>query len=80
MALQKKNSTKTESSKTNYLLREKKSTGRVDRHTGGLRERVAPSWQFESHLWGVSSVFPLTNHFDLLGPESIFGVSQYFPM
>ena len=37
----------------------------VDRYMGRLRERVAPSWQFESRLWGISSVFPLANHFDL---------------
>ena len=52
----------------------------VGRHMGGLRERVAPSWQFKSLTWGISSVFPLTNHFDLPGSESIFGVSQDFPM
>ena len=63
-----------------YLLRERKSTVHVDRHTGGLRDRVTRSWQFESLLWGISSVFPLTNHFDLPGSESIFGVSQDFPM
>ena len=63
-----------------YLLREKKSTVCVDRHTGGLRERVAPSWQFKSLIWGISSMFPLTNHFDLSDSESIFGVSQAFPM
>ena len=52
----------------------------MDRHTGGLRERVAPSWKFESLLWGISSRFPLANHFDLPGSKSIFGVSQDFPM
>ena len=52
----------------------------MDRHTGGLRERVAPSWQLESLLWCISPMFPLTNHFDLPGSESIFGVSQDFPM
>ena len=51
----------------------------MDRHTGGLRETVAPSWQFKSLIWGISSMFPLTNHFDLSDSESIFGVSQDFP-
>ena len=63
-----------------YLLREKKSTIRVNRHTGRLRERVTLSWQFESLLWGISSRFPLTNHFDLPSSKSIFGVSQDFLM
>ena len=44
------------------------------------RARVAPLWQFESLLWGISSGFPLTNHFDLPGSESISGVSQDLPM
>ena len=61
-----------------YLLGEK-STVRVDRHTGGW-ERVAPSWQFKSLIWDISSMLPLTNHFDLLGSVSIFGVSQDLPM
>ena len=57
------------------LLREEKSTVLLDRRTSGLRERVVPSGQFESLLWGISSLFPLTNHFDLPGSESVFGVS-----
>ena len=52
----------------------------MDRHTGGLRERVMPSWQFELLLWGISSGFPLANHFDLPGSKSVFGISQDFPM
>ena len=52
----------------------------VDRHTGGLRERVTHSWQFESLLWGISSRFPLTNHVALPGSESIFGISQGPPL
>ena len=51
----------------------------MDRHTGGLRERVAPLRQFESLLWGISSRFPLTNHFDLPDSKSVFGVSQDRP-
>ena len=30
----------------------------VHRYTGGLRERVKPSWQFKSLLWNISSGFP----------------------
>ena len=52
----------------------------MDRHTGGLRERVTPSRQFESLLWGIASGFPLANHFDLPGSKSISGISQDFPM
>ena len=33
--------------------------------TGGLRERIAPSWQFEPLIWGISSGFPLANHLAL---------------
>ena len=35
-----------------------------------------PSWQFELLLWGISSRFPLANHFDLTSSQSIFGISQ----
>ena len=62
-----------------YLLGEK-NTVHVDRHMGRLRERVTPAWQFESLIWGISSRFPLANHFGLPGSKSIFGVSQDFPM
>ena len=27
-------------------------------------------WQFKSLIWGISSGFPLANHFDLSGSES----------
>ena len=60
-----------------YLLREIKSIARVDRHTGRLREGVVPSWQFKSLIWGISSMFPLTNHFDLPGSKSVFGISGF---
>ena len=39
------------------------------------RERVTeftPLWQFELLLWGISSAFPLANHFDLPYSQSIF--------
>ena len=31
-------------------------------------------------LWAISSGFPLANHFDLPGSDSIFGISQDRPM
>ena len=43
-------------------------------------ERVVPLWQLESLLWGISSGFPLVNHFDLPGSLSIFSISQNPPM
>ena len=51
-------------------------------HTSELRERVpiTPSWQLKSLTGGISSAFPLANHFDLPGSQSIFGVSQDPPM
>ena len=39
----------------------------------------APRW-FESLLWGASSGLPVANRFDLLGSESILGISQDPPM
>ena len=55
----------------------KKSTVRVDRNTGKVREShwVTPSWQFELLLWDISSGFPLANHFGLPGSESLFDIS-----
>ena len=41
---------------------------------------VAPSWQLESLLWGISSWFPLANRLDFSGSLSIFGISQVPPM
>ena len=74
-ALQKRISRKTESSEASkvFIKGEK-----VQYATGVLRERVrvAPSWQFELLLWGTYSRFPLTNHFDLLGSQSVFGIYQ----
>lgn len=83
-ALQKRVSTKTESSEeaSRVFIRKKKSTIPKDRHTGRLREspRVVLLWQFKSLLWGISSGFPLASHFDLPGSESMFGISQAPPM
>ena len=70
-ALKKRISTKKESSEASEeFFRRKKSTLHVDTHTGRLRGRVPellshPSWQFELFLWGISSGFPLVNHFGL---------------
>lgn len=36
--------------------------------------RLAPSEQFELLLWGISCWFPLANHFDLSGSQSICGI------
>ena len=75
---QKRIPTRAESSKTKYLLGRKRV--RVDRHTCRLRRIesrwIVLSWQFELLLWGISSGFPLTNHFGLPGSPSLFAVSQ----
>ena len=81
LALEKRISTKTESSEASKVLMErKKSTVCVDRHTGEFRERDRVT---ESHphgsellLWSISSWFPLANQFDFPGSQSIFGISQ----
>ena len=53
-----------------YLLRGKKySTPQA--YSERERVRVAPSWQFELLLWGTYSRFPLANHFDSLGSQSV---------
>ena len=62
-----RNSTKMESSKqVKYLLgREKKYS--TCRQTHGQTQNclVMPMWQFELLVWGISSGFPLANHFNL---------------
>ena len=50
----------------------------VDRGTGGLR--VAPSWLFDSLLWGISSGSPLACAPDLPGSEPVLGIAQDPPM
>ena len=59
-----------------YLLKGKKSTIPVDRHTGRLRERVATLQQFELLSWSISYGLPLASHSELPGTQSIFGISQ----
>ena len=39
-------------------------------------ETVTPLWCLKSLTWGVSSRFPLVNHFDLPVSEPLFGLSQ----
>ena len=41
---------------------------------------AVPTWQFKSLTWGISSEFPLANHYDLTGSQSLSGVSQDPPM
>ena len=50
------------------------------RADSGERPCVAPSWQSALLLWGISSGFPLADHSDLPGSQSVFGVSQDPPM
>ena len=49
-------------------------------HTLEDSETVTPSWYFESLLWGISSKFPLANHFALPVSEFVFGLSQDSPI
>ena len=59
MAFRKTIPTKIESSEIGKVfIRRKKSTVYVDRHTGRLRGRIAPSWQFKLLICGISSRFP----------------------
>ena len=44
--------------------------------SGRERRWNSSSWQYDSLLWGISSRFPLANHFDLSGSQSLFGISQ----
>ena len=44
------------------------------------REESHALVQFALLLSGVSSGFPLANHFDLPGSESVFGISQDLSM
>ena len=76
MALQKRISTKTESSEASEVfIKREKGTVHVDRYTRELRERdsqgVAPLWQLELLLWDIYSEFPLANHLHLPSSESI---------
>ena len=43
-------------------------------------DRLRESCALTTLTWGISSGFPLADHFDLLGSESIFSISQDPPM
>ena len=43
-------------------------------------ERLLPSRQFKSLIWGISPRFLLANNFDFPGSESLFDASQDPPM
>ena len=87
-ALQKRIPTKMESSENSKVfITRKKSTVHVDRHMGGQTHRWAQrqncchslvvAWiTFMRHFFHIF----LTNNSDLLGSESIFGISQDPPM
>ena len=82
-SLQKRISTKMKSSEASKVfIKGGKSTVHLCVQSYSEREgvRAAPSWQFELLLWGTCSRFPLANHFDLLGSQSIFGISLDPPM
>ena len=67
-ALQKRISTKTESSEANKaFIKRKKHTVRVDRHSGRLRGRVPELCLLGSlnHLYRHVFQFSFSNHFDL---------------
>ena len=83
LALQKIIPTKLERSDAGKVfVKRKESAVCVDR----LSQRespwiaVAPSWQFELLLWGISSGFLVVNHSDLPGSQSTWGISQDLPM
>ena len=49
----------------------------MDRHTSGIRERNSCPNDSLNHLhWGISSGFPLANHFDWPESESVLDISQ----
>ena len=43
---------------------------------GGFLTTGSPGTPLESLFWGIPFRFPLANHFDLSGSESVFGISQ----
>ena len=67
-----------ESSETNKaFIRRKKGVQYmwIDTKVDSERDKVA-LMAFEFLSWDISSSFPLANHFDLLGSQSILGISQ----
>ena len=81
LALQDRASPKKESSEASKVsIRRERSTVRVDRPWGRESRWVATLWLFEWLWWGIFSMFPLANHFDLPGSQVLFGVSQDLPL
>ena len=81
LALQKSIPTKMENSEPNKVcIKREKGTIHVDRHRGRLRGRVPElhphGFPFKSLTQGIFSGYPLANHSDLPGSQSIFGLSQ----
>ena len=55
---------------------------RPDMHMGRPRGRIPeshPRGDLNYFYGGISSGFPLTNHFDLPGSQSVFGIVHYPP-
>ena len=46
----------------------------------GSERESRPRGSLNHLIWGISSGFPLANHFDLPGSKFVFGVSQALPM
>ena len=64
-----------------YLLKGKRvQYVQIDRQTQRESPQVAHLWKSELLLWGISSKFPLDDHFDLPVLQSIIAVSQGLPM
>ena len=62
-----------------FNVKRKKGTIHVDRHRGRLRGRVPelhPHCTLSYFYEGITSRFPLANHFDSRGSGSIFGIFQ----
>ena len=49
----------------------------IDTQAGS--ERLVPSWQFESLLWGISSGFPLASHLICLVQSPYLVYLRIFP-
>ena len=82
-ALRKRISTKTESSEATEVFINRKKRVQYEVWTDTSGERVAELHPRGSlnYFYGVLlSRFPLANHFDLPGLQSIFGISQDPPM
>ena len=71
--------TKTESSETSKVFIRRKKVQYLWRNTQEDSQEspwVVPKWQWKLLIWGISSSFPLANHSDLPGSQSVFGISQ----